>query len=142
MSPGGRQYRGALAYRTDLFDARPARRLAGWYLALLAGLVAGPDAPVGGLPLEPADGPVRTWAADAYGSDRPLHELIATGMRADPGGDRRGRRRRPLTYARAGPAANRVAPVACSRPGYGREEPVGVLTERGHRRCPSRCSAC
>ncbi|MGR6915514.1 condensation domain-containing protein [[Actinomadura] parvosata] len=50
--------RGGLAYRTDLFEPGTAAKLTRWYAALLDGLLADLDAPVGAVPLEPVTGPV------------------------------------------------------------------------------------
>ena len=53
--PGG-GLAGRLEYAIDLFDAATARRLAGGFRTLLAGIAAAPEAPVGRLPLlDPAE---------------------------------------------------------------------------------------
>ncbi|MDI1452644.1 AMP-binding protein, partial [Streptomyces sp. ATE26] len=49
--PDGDGLTGLLEYRTDLFDAATAERLAGQLLRLLEGACAAPDRPLGGLPL-------------------------------------------------------------------------------------------
>ncbi|MFF0306944.1 amino acid adenylation domain-containing protein [Streptosporangium sp. NPDC004379] len=54
----GTPLRGGLGYRTDLFDADTAARFTRWYVALLDGMLADLDAPVGAVPLEPVTGPV------------------------------------------------------------------------------------
>ncbi|WP_196466193.1 non-ribosomal peptide synthetase/MFS transporter [Planomonospora sp. ID91781] len=54
----GRPLRGGLGYRTDLFGEATAARFTRWYLALLDGMLADLDAPVGAQPLEPVTGPI------------------------------------------------------------------------------------
>ncbi|MTE22329.1 amino acid adenylation domain-containing protein [Streptomyces sp. TRM43335] len=49
--PDGERLTGLLEYRTDLFDADTARRMADQLLRLLEGAVAEPDRPLGTLPL-------------------------------------------------------------------------------------------
>ncbi|MFH8336565.1 non-ribosomal peptide synthase/polyketide synthase [Streptomyces sp. AM6-12] len=49
--PEGEGLTGLLEYRTDLFDAATAERLAGQWLRLLEGATAAPDRPLGTLPL-------------------------------------------------------------------------------------------
>ncbi|MEU0334314.1 non-ribosomal peptide synthase/polyketide synthase [Streptomyces sp. NPDC006193] len=53
--PDGDRLAGLLEYRTDLFDAATAERMAGQLLRLLQGAAGAPDRPLGGLPLLSAE---------------------------------------------------------------------------------------
>ncbi|GLI01847.1 non-ribosomal peptide synthetase/MFS transporter [Phytohabitans aurantiacus] len=123
-------YRGSLLYRTDLFDASTAERLTGWYLALLAGMLAEPDRPVVELPLEPGVPPGPSGPRVEYTLDRPLHELISRHALRAPDATAVVAADGRLSYAeldrRAGAVAGRLL-AAGVRP----EEPVAVFTERG-----------
>ena len=77
-----------LDYRTDLFDAATAERLLRHYARLLAGAVAEPDAPIGGLALsDPAElARLASWGSNPVpprdGASVP--DLIADRARAQP----------------------------------------------------------
>ncbi|WP_327010424.1 non-ribosomal peptide synthetase [Dactylosporangium sp. NBC_01737] len=123
-------YRGSLVYRTDLFDEETARRLAGWYLALLAGLTAEPGRPVGDLPLEPGVRPGPAGPRVTYCLDVPLHELISRHAAGTPDAPAVLAADGRLTYAEL----DRRAAVVAARlrsAGVRPQEPVAVLTERG-----------
>ncbi|GIH62809.1 non-ribosomal peptide synthetase/MFS transporter [Microbispora siamensis] len=136
----GVRLRGGLGYRTDLFDAATAARFTRWYLALLDGMLADPDAPVGAVPLEPVTGPILAGeplpsaedvpAVDQPVRDQPVHRLIERWVDATPdalavvGADR------GLTYAELETAANRIAHWLLAA-GVHADEPVGVLLEPG-----------
>jgi non-ribosomal peptide synthetase component F len=49
MTDDGRNIRGSLAYRTELFDSATIERMIGDYLALLEGAAADPDRPTADL---------------------------------------------------------------------------------------------
>jgi amino acid adenylation domain-containing protein len=123
-------YQGSLVFRTDLFDEGTARRLAGWFLALLAGLVAEPDRPVGDLPLEPGVRPGPNGPRATYPLDLPLHELIARHAALTPHATAVIAPDGRLTYAELDRRAATVAARLRSA-GVRPEEPVAVLTERG-----------
>ncbi|MFH9657287.1 non-ribosomal peptide synthase/polyketide synthase [Streptomyces sp. NPDC017248] len=64
--PDGEGLTGLLEYRTDLFDAATAQRLAGQLLRLLQGAADAPDRPLGSLPLLSGDEArhvLRDWSA-------------------------------------------------------------------------------
>ncbi|MEV0460387.1 non-ribosomal peptide synthetase, partial [Catellatospora methionotrophica] len=130
LSRTGGGYRGGLLYRTDLFDADTARRLAGWFRTLLTGLLDDPDRPVGELPLEAAPDAGPSGPEAAYPLDLPLHELIARHALATPQATAVVAADGELTYAEL---EHRAAVVAghLLAAGVRPEEPVAVLTERG-----------
>ncbi|MET7419404.1 amino acid adenylation domain-containing protein [Dactylosporangium sp. NPDC005555] len=130
LSRHGDGYRGSLVYRTELFDDDTARRLAGWFLALLTGLATEPDRPVGELPLEPGIRPGPGGPRASYTLDRPLHELISRHAVLTPDAPAVVAADGRLTYA----DLDRRAAVVAARllaAGVRPEEPVAVLTERG-----------
>ncbi|NUW45757.1 non-ribosomal peptide synthetase/MFS transporter [Nonomuraea rhodomycinica] len=129
LANAGDHYEGTLAYRRDLFDEDTARRLAGWYVTLLEGMLADLDAPAAAVPLEPVTGPLVAGPRRDYDLSRPLHawfedwaartpEAVAV---ADPAGT--------LTYAEVERQANRIA-HRLRAAGVGADDVVGVLTER------------
>ncbi|MGI5183219.1 non-ribosomal peptide synthetase/MFS transporter [Dactylosporangium sp. CA-152071] len=123
-------YRGSLVHRAELFDDDTARRLTGWFLALLDGLTATPDVPVGRQPLEPGalSGPAGRRVS--YTMEQPLDQLIARHAALTPDATAVVAADGSLTYAeldrRAGVVAARLL-AGGVRP----QEPVAVLTERG-----------
>ncbi|MFI6325612.1 amino acid adenylation domain-containing protein [Nonomuraea sp. NPDC050556] len=130
----GRPLHGGLAFRTDLFDAGTAAKFTGWYLALLDGMLADLDTPVGAVPLEAVTGPILSGGLPAGGVaggvDGGVHRLIERWVDATPdalavvGGDR------SLTYAELESAANGLAHRLLAE-GVRADEPVGVLLEPG-----------
>ncbi|MEV4517427.1 amino acid adenylation domain-containing protein [Dactylosporangium sp. NPDC049525] len=130
LSRAGDGYRGSLVYRADLFDDGTARRLAGWFLALLTGLLAEPDRPVGDLPLEPGVRPGPAGPRTRFDLELPLHELISRHATLTPDATAVVAADGRLTYA----DLDRRAAVVAARlraAGVRPEEPVAVLTERG-----------
>jgi non-ribosomal peptide synthetase component F len=123
-------YQGSLLYRTDLFDARTAERLAGWFLALLAGMLAEPDRPVGELPLEPGVRPGPSGPRADYVLDRPLHELIARHAARTPDATAVVAADGVLSYVELDRRAAAVAARLLAA-GVRPEEPVAVFSERG-----------
>jgi amino acid adenylation domain-containing protein len=129
LANAGDRYEGSLAYRKDLFDEDTVRRMAGWYVTLLEGMLADLDAPAAAVPLEPVAGPLVAGPRRDYDLSRPLHawfedwaahapDAVAV---ADPAGT--------LTYAEVERQANRIAHRLISA-GVGADDVVGVLTER------------
>ncbi|MQY02135.1 non-ribosomal peptide synthetase/MFS transporter [Actinomadura macrotermitis] len=124
----GPDLRGRLAYRTDLYDDATARRLAGWFTALLTGLAADPDHAAGDLPLEPgADHVLSAPAADR--DPRAVHERFLDQARLVPDACAVVAADGALTYAeladRARSLAGRLRTLGVSRGDH-----VGVLMER------------
>ncbi|WP_327584288.1 amino acid adenylation domain-containing protein [Nonomuraea sp. NBC_00507] len=129
LSNAGDGYEGSLAYRADLFDAGTARRMAGWYVTLLDGMLADLDAPVGAVPLEPVTGPLIAGPRRDFDLSRPLHawfedwaartpDAVAV---ADPNGT--------MTYAEVERQANRIAHRLVAA-GVEADDVVGILAER------------
>src|SRR5690606_36317499 len=101
-------------------DEATARRLAGWHLELLDGMLTDPDAPV----RLPAGDDLRGPAADLP-VDVPLHARVERVADARPDALAVG----TLSYAELDRRANRVAHWLLER-GVRPDEPVGVLLER------------
>ncbi|WP_406673145.1 amino acid adenylation domain-containing protein [Nonomuraea sp. N2-4H] len=120
LGDDGTRFTGELRYRSDLYDETTARRLAGWYLELLDGMLTDPDAPV----RMPAGDDLRGPAADLP-VDVPLHALVERVADASPDAVAVG----TLGYAELDRRANQVAHWLLER-GVRPDEPVGVLLER------------
>ncbi|MFC4117735.1 non-ribosomal peptide synthetase/MFS transporter [Nonomuraea zeae] len=129
LANAGDGYEGSLAYRADLFDEVTARRLAGWYVTLLDGLLGALDSPAGAVPLEPVTGPLVAGPRRDYDLSRPVHaffedwaartpEAVAV---SDPAGS--------MTYAEVDRQANRIAHRLLAA-GAGADDVVGILAER------------
>ena len=122
-----------LRYRTDVLDSGSAARIAGYHLAALTLLAAGPDAEHGQQSLLSAEeqhfqieglaGPRR----DLPGCR--VHELFEQRVRAHPDAVAAIRGGRQWTYAELNSRANRLARALLAR-GLRREGVVGVVTER------------
>ncbi|GAA4236717.1 hypothetical protein GCM10023075_60120 [Streptosporangium album] len=126
----GRPLRGGLSYRTDLFEAATAERFTRWYLALLDGMLAELDAPVGAVALEPVTGPILAGEPLQSTADTPVHRLIERWVDTSPDAPAVVSADRSLTYAELETAANRIAHWLLAA-GVGADEPVGVLLEPG-----------
>ncbi|MFQ6142325.1 non-ribosomal peptide synthase/polyketide synthase [Streptomyces seoulensis] len=111
--PDGAALTGLLEYRTDLFDAATAERMAGQLLRLLEGAAAAPDRPLGALPLLSEQEARRTVATGVTESgpveDTTYPDLFARQAARTPdalalvaGGER-------LDYATLNARANRLA---------------------------------
>ncbi|MEV5324428.1 amino acid adenylation domain-containing protein [Nonomuraea sp. NPDC052634] len=124
----GAPLRGGLAYRTDLFEPGTAEKLARWYTALLDGLLADLDAPVGAVPLEPVTGPVIDGGPPPEPPAGAVHHLIERWVDETPGALAVVGADRALTYAELESAANRIAHWLLDA-GVQADEPVGVLLE-------------
>ncbi|MER5425293.1 non-ribosomal peptide synthetase/MFS transporter [Streptosporangium roseum] len=125
----GEEYDGELTYRTDLFDGPTARRMAGWYLNLLEGMLADLDAPAAAVPLEPVSGPAVAGTRTRMDLTRPLHAVIGDRARRTPEATAVVDASGSLTYGEVDRLANRLArhlTAAGVRP----DEPVGVLVDR------------
>ena len=120
---------GTLGYRTELFDAGSADRLADWYVTVLAGLVADLDRPVGAVPLEPVTGPLVSGPAGT-GATRPVFRLVEDQAARTPAAVAAVGPDGALTYAELDRRANRVAHALLAA-GVTAEQPVAVLLEPG-----------
>ncbi|MEV4187943.1 amino acid adenylation domain-containing protein, partial [Streptosporangium canum] len=125
----GEEYDGELTYRTDLFDEPTVRRMAGWYLNLLEGMLADLDAPVAAVPLEPVTGPVAAGARIPMDLTRPLHAVVGDRARRTPEAIAAVDASGSLTYGEADRLANRLARHLIAA-GVRPDEPVGVLVDR------------
>ncbi|NUP00277.1 MAG: amino acid adenylation domain-containing protein, partial [Nonomuraea sp.] len=126
----GAPLRGGLAYRTDLFEPGTAAKLTRWYAALLDGLLADLDAPVGAVPLEPVTGPVVAGGPPPEPPAGAVHHLVERWVDETPGAPAVVGADRALTYAELEAEANRIAHWLLEA-GVGADEPVGVLLEPG-----------
>ncbi|MEU1723314.1 amino acid adenylation domain-containing protein [Nonomuraea sp. NPDC005692] len=126
----GAPLRGGLAYRTDLFEPGTAAKLTRWYAALLDGLLADLDAPVGAVPLEPVAGPAVAGGPAPEPPAGAVHHLIERWVDETPGAPAVVGADRALTYAELEAAANRIAHWLLAA-GVSADEPVGVLLEPG-----------
>ncbi|MEU2060469.1 non-ribosomal peptide synthase/polyketide synthase [Streptomyces sp. NPDC013455] len=132
--PDGAGLTGLLEYRTDLFDAATAERLAGQLLRLLEGAAAAPDRPLGSLPLmseEEVRRVVHDWSTTAHHPvDDTVHpQLFERRAARTPdalalvaGGER-------LDYATLNARANRLAHHLIAR-GAGPERLVALRLPR------------
>ncbi|MFI7056323.1 amino acid adenylation domain-containing protein [Streptosporangium canum] len=125
----GEEYDGELTYRTDLFDEPTVRRMAGWYLNLLEGMLADLDAPAAAVPLEPVTGPVAAGARIPMDLTRPLHAVVGDRARRTPEAIAAVDASGSLTYGEADRLANRLARHLIAA-GVRPDEPVGVLVDR------------
>ncbi|MFC5186002.1 non-ribosomal peptide synthetase/MFS transporter [Actinomadura harenae] len=124
----GPDLRGRLAYRSDVYDAGTARRLAGWFGALLTGLATDPDRAAADLPLEP--GADHVLSAPATDRDpRAVHERFLDHARLTPGACAVVASDGTLTYAELADRARRLAGLLRAL-GVTRGDHVGVLMER------------
>ncbi|MEU4096169.1 amino acid adenylation domain-containing protein [Streptomyces sp. NPDC026673] len=121
---------GILEYRAERFEPDSAERLAGWYLRLLDGLLADPDAPVGSLALDEPGAGVVHGPVRAYPLDRPLHALVEDWADRTPDTVAVVAADGSLTYAELDRRANRVAHRLLAT-GVRPQAPVAVLAERG-----------
>jgi amino acid adenylation domain-containing protein len=125
---------GSVEYATDLFDAATVDRLMDHFGALLAGLAATPDAPVGALPImmeAERRHVVVEWNATrtAYPRDATIHALFEAQAARTPdavavtfGGE-------ALTYAELNRRANQLAHLLRGK-GVTHETPVGLHARR------------
>ncbi|MFD8526308.1 amino acid adenylation domain-containing protein [Streptosporangium canum] len=125
----GEEYDGELTYRTDLFDEPTVRRMAGWYLNLLEGMLADLDAPAAAVPLEPVTGPVAAGARMPMDLTRPLHAVVGDRARRTPEAIAAVDASGSLTYGEVDRLANRLARHLVAA-GVGPDVPVGVLVDR------------
>ncbi|MEU6669012.1 non-ribosomal peptide synthase/polyketide synthase [Streptomyces sp. NPDC046727] len=132
--PDGTALTGLLEYRTDLFDAATAERLAGQLLRLLEGAADAPDRPLGALPLlsrEEARRVVHDWNTTGHHpvADTTHPEIFERRAALTPealalvaGGER-------LDYATLNARANRLAHHLIAR-GAGPERLVALALPR------------
>jgi amino acid adenylation domain-containing protein len=122
-----------LRYRTDVLDAGSAARIAGYHLTALTLIAAGPDAEHGRQSLLSAE--ERHFQIEGLAGPRRelpggrVHELFERRARAHPDAIAAVRGGRRWTYAELNARANRLARALLAR-GVGREDVVGVVTER------------
>ncbi|MFI7703440.1 amino acid adenylation domain-containing protein [Nonomuraea sp. NPDC049480] len=126
----GSPLRGGLGYRTDLFEPATAARFNRWYLALLDGMLADLDTPVGAVPLEPVTGPAISGEGPPPLPGTPVHRLIERWVDDTPDAPAVVGADRSLTYAELEESANRIAHWLLDA-GVRADEPVGVLLEPG-----------
>jgi amino acid adenylation domain-containing protein len=105
---------GTLSYRAELFDAGTAERMMAHFRALLEGVLAAPDAPVGRVPFLGADERrqvVQAWNATErpYPLDVPVHALVAAQARRTPDAVAVSFGEERLTYAALDARANQLA---------------------------------
>jgi amino acid adenylation domain-containing protein/non-ribosomal peptide synthase protein (TIGR01720 family) len=134
MTEGPRGLGGALEYATDIFDAATVDRLIAGFKALLAGVVASPDAKVGALPVMPEDERrlvIETWndTAHAYAEGRAIHEIFAAQAARTPDAIAVSFEGRELSYRDLDGRANRLAHTLRKR-GVRPDSLVGVCMER------------
>ncbi|MFD1495207.1 amino acid adenylation domain-containing protein, partial [Streptosporangium lutulentum] len=125
----GEEYDGEFAYRTDLFDESTVRRMAGWYLNLLEGMLADLDAPAAAVPLEPVTGPLVSGTPTRMDLTRPLHVVIGDRIRSRPEATAVVDVSGSLTYGEVDRLANRLARHLVAA-GVRPDEPVGMLVDR------------
>ncbi|RVX38304.1 amino acid adenylation domain-containing protein [Nonomuraea polychroma] len=129
LSNVGDGYEGTLAYRADLFDAGTARRMAGWYVTLLDGMLVDLDAPVGAVPLEPVTGPLIAGPRRDFDLSRPLHAWFEDWAARTPDAVAVADPQGTMTYAEVERQANRIA-HRLSAAGVEANDVVGILAER------------
>ncbi|WP_231619012.1 non-ribosomal peptide synthetase/MFS transporter [Nonomuraea sp. SBT364] len=129
LANAGDRYEGTLAYRADLFEAGTAARMAGWYVTLLEGMLAGLDAPAAAVPLEPVDGPVAAGPRREYDLSRPLHAWFEDWAARTPDAVAVSGPWGTMTYGEVERRANRVAHHLVAA-GAGADDVVGILAER------------
>ena len=122
-----------LRYRTEVLDAESAARIGGYHLTALGSLAADADADHARQSLLSPD-EVRYQFEGLAGPRRPLpekrvHELFEQQVRAHPERVAAEHGDRAWTYGELNARANRLARALLAR-GLGREEVVGVVTER------------
>ncbi|MFF4244892.1 amino acid adenylation domain-containing protein [Streptomyces sp. NPDC001822] len=120
---------GRLEYRRDLFDPATAANLVRWFLALLEGMVAEPDRPVTGIPLEPSSGPALVGPA-AEPSPVPVHTQFERWADERPDVTAVSGAEGALSYRELDEHANRLAHRLVAL-GVGPDQPVGILLEPG-----------
>ncbi|MGV9773836.1 amino acid adenylation domain-containing protein [Streptosporangium sp. NPDC003464] len=125
----GEEYDGELTYRTDLFDEATVRRMTGWYLNLLEGMLADLDAPAAAVPLEPVTGPAVAGARTRMDLTRPLHAVVGDWARRTPEATAVVDASGSLTYGEVDRLADRLARHLAAA-GVRPDEPVGVLVDR------------
>ena len=129
--PGGMIAR--LVYNRDLFDAGTIQRMAGHYLAVLAGIVADPSRTLGALPLL-TEAELRQVRDAGRGTARPsprttLHGMVEEQVLRSPTASAVAFEGRDWTYAELDRQAEQIA-GRLRRAGAGPDGVVGLLVER------------
>ncbi|MEP7206573.1 MAG: amino acid adenylation domain-containing protein [Casimicrobiaceae bacterium] len=130
----GDELQGSIEYATDLFDAASIARIAKHLHALLAGLVAAPDTPIGHLPiLDDAERKqvVGDWnkTEAPYPADASLAQVVELRVEASPDAIAVECPAQTLTYAALNAQSNRLARHLRAL-GVGPGAIVGLLIER------------
>lgn len=126
---------GALEYATALFEHETVERMAGYYLALLEGMVADTARPLGSIPiLAQAERRLltQTWNAteSPYPSDRCIHELFEDQAARTPDAAAAAFKGKTLSYAELNRKANRLAHRLRAM-GLEPDDRVAICLERG-----------
>jgi amino acid adenylation domain-containing protein len=133
FSPEGRRMLGYLLYNADLFEAATARRMAGHFQNLLAGLLEDPGRRLSALPLlgEAERERLRVEWNDTSREipRRCIHELFEERARMAPEREALVFAGRSWTYRRLNESANRLA-HRLIRLGVGPDVPVALFLER------------
>ncbi|HEX2189518.1 MAG TPA: amino acid adenylation domain-containing protein, partial [Longimicrobiaceae bacterium] len=128
----GEGFAGALSWRTDLFAAATAERMAEHLRRLLEGVLRDPDAPVGSVALlAPAERDRLLAAGDRRGGfpREPVHVLFAGQARVRPGAVALSHPGGTVTYAELDRRADALARRLLEA-GTGPEARVGIFLER------------
>ena len=129
------RFEGALEYSTALFERETVQRMAGYYEALLRGMVDNAERAVGAIPiLGDAEHTLvtETWnaTATAYPADRCLHRFFEEQVARSPEATAVSFGGATLTYAELNRRANRLAHRLLSI-GVGPDDRVALCLERG-----------
>ncbi|MEW5928183.1 MAG: non-ribosomal peptide synthase/polyketide synthase, partial [Gemmatimonadota bacterium] len=133
LEDDGESLGGALEYRTALWEAGSAARMAGHLVLLLEAMAADPSRRVSGVPL--LRGAERTQVLEAWQGPRaafprvPVHRLVAEQAARAPGAPAVHDEHRVLGYGELDREADRVARALRAR-GVGPETRVAVCLER------------
>ncbi|MCC5579058.1 amino acid adenylation domain-containing protein, partial [Microtetraspora sp. AC03309] len=125
----GTALHGSLTYRTDLYEPDTAARLAGWFGALLAQLVADPERPVGELELEPGADPALSEPDPPVLGEPTLHGRITAQAARTPSATAVVAADGTLTYAELDERASGLA-GRLRAAGVARGDRVALLMER------------
>ncbi|HYH82092.1 MAG TPA: amino acid adenylation domain-containing protein, partial [Longimicrobium sp.] len=134
LSAAGDRISGSVAYRTDLFEAETAGRLAGHFVRLLEAAASAPELPLSRLPLLD-DAERRRLLVEwndtdlAVPADRCVHQELEAQVRRTPHAVAVACEGRSLTYAALNRRANRLAHLL-RRHGVRPDERVALFLER------------
>ncbi|GAA2390137.1 hypothetical protein GCM10010404_54200 [Nonomuraea africana] len=120
---------GGLAYRPELFDEATARRIAGFFVAVLDHLTADPDRRIGDLDLDPGQDALLTGPQGTSAGGPTLHGRISAHAVRTPSAPAVVAADGTLTYAELEERATLLA-HRLRQAGVGRGDRVAVLMER------------